>query len=138
MLVTEHRRERIVVDLDGVIAPDQHHGHAGAQADVHGRREMRRPLRASAERGGGPVEGRHRADHPALIGVQPCPPPSTPSAHGEDLPRHPRSVAQLGQQAQELEVEPDQRDEQAEGAEPLHPLLDPVGRRGLDEVEVED
>src|SRR4051794_11184658 len=47
------------------------------------------------------------------------------------------AIVQLGQQPQDLQVEPHQGDEDAEGAVPLHELRRSLARPLLDEVEVE-
>src|SRR5437879_8647427 len=47
-------------------------------------------------------------------------------------------AARLGQQPEDLQVQPDQCDHQAEGTVPLHVLGRPTGYAGLDEIEVED
>src|SRR5437879_3731731 len=47
-------------------------------------------------------------------------------------------AARLGQEPQDLQVQPDQRDHQTERAVPLHVLGRAAGHTGLDEVEVED
>src|SRR4051812_33869385 len=48
------------------------------------------------------------------------------------------AAAQLGEQAQDLEIKPDQRARQAEPALPLHELRGSLLHPAFDEVEVED
>ena len=51
----------------------------------------------------------------------------------------PRSIpaARFGEQAQDFQIEPDQRDHDAEGAVPLHVFRCAYADAGFDEVEVE-
>src|SRR5271165_1474926 len=48
------------------------------------------------------------------------------------------AAAELRQQPQDLEVQPDQRDHQREGAIPLHVFRSAHARAIFDEIEVED